>query len=293
MTGEVWLLHEAGNPSYRAGIEHSLQRGFRVVLSEHELARRFPGFRLHDGMIALYEESAGYLLCEQGITTHVEQAIQHGATIRSGEEVTSWVADGAGVRVETRQGMYTADRLILTTGPWAAELLGPLQFPMQVERRVNGFFRPQRPDWWSLEQGAPDFWLDVPEGSFYGMPAVGGIGLKIGRSAGEVTTARTIRRTIDDAEIAALRTVLDTYMPGAGGPEVRRMTCMCTYTVDGNFIIDHHPEYSHVTVACGFSGRGFKFAPVVGEILADLAVEGQTRHDIAFLSPTRFAATAA
>jgi sarcosine oxidase len=293
MTGEVWLLDEGRNPHYRGGVEHSLARGFRVVLGERDLAERFPGFRLHDGMIALYEESAGYLECELGIVTHVAQAERRGATIHHGEEATGWSVDGAGVRVATHRDVYHADRLIVTTGPWAAELLGDLDLPLRVERRVNGFFRPARPDWWTLEQGASDFLLDVPEGSFYGMPAMGDLGLKLGWSGGEVTTARTIRREIDDTEIDFLRDVLDKYMPGASGAETRRMTCMCTYTVDRNFIIDRHPAHPQVVFGCGFSGRGFKFAPVVGEILADLALDGQTRHDIGFLSAIRFADTAA
>jgi sarcosine oxidase len=291
-TGEVWLYHEASNPAYRAGIEDSIARGFRVDLSEQELANRFPGFRLHEGMRALYEEGAGFLRSEAGIITHVEQARRHDATIRLEEEVIAWQADGGGVRVETSRGAYLADRLILAAGAWSAELLGDLRFPMQVERRVNGFFRPTRPEIWSLEHGAPDFMLEVPEGSFYGMPAVGDIGVKIGLSAGEPTTARTIRRTIDDSEIDYLRAVLDRYLPGSSGPEMRRMTCMCTYTIDGDFVVDHHPEHEQVVLACGFSGRGYKFAPVTGEIVADLALDGGTRHNIDFLSPSRFVAHA-
>lgn len=292
LTGEVWLLHEAGNPAYRDGVAYSIAQGFRTVLSEQELAERFPGCRLHDGMIALYEASAGYLRCEPGIVAHVEQARRHGAAIRVEEGVTGWAPDGDGVRVETSKGTYHADRLVIGTGPWAAELLGDLRFPMQVERRVNGFFRPTRPDLWSVERGAPDFMIDEPEGSFYGMPAVGDVGVKIGVSMGEVTTARTIRREIDDAEIDFFRATLDKYLPGASGPEVRRITCMCTYTRDGHFIIDRHPGHAQVVFGCGFSGRGYKFAPVVGEILADLAMQGETRHDIGFLSASRFAAAA-
>lgn len=291
MTGEVWLLDQALNPGYRGGVAHSLERGFRVELDERDLVERFPGFRLHDGLIALYEASAGYLKSELGIITHVAQARRHGAEIHTDEEVTSWAADGDGVRVETRRGVYRAERLVITAGPWAAELLVDLDLPMRVERRVNGFFRPTRPDWWTLERGAPDFLLDVAEGSFYGMPAMGELGLKIGWSGGEVTTARTIRRGIDDAEIDFLRGVLDRYLPGASGPEMRRMTCMCTYTVDRNFIIDRHPEHPQVVFGCGFSGRGYKFAPVVGEILVDLALDGQTSHDVGFLSAARFTET--
>jgi sarcosine oxidase len=293
ITGEVWLLDQAANPDSRDGVDSSIERGFRVRLSEQELAERFPGCRLHDGMIALYEAGAGYLRCEAGVIAQVEQARRHGATIRLNEEVTGWTADGDGVQVETTRGRYRAGRLVITTGPWAPELLADLRLPMEVARRVNGFFRPARPDHWSVEQGAPDFLIDVAEGSFYGMPSVGDVGVKIGVSAGEPTTARTIRREIDDAEIDFFRVTLDKYLPGASGPELRRITCMVTYTPDRHFIIDRHPAHPQVSFGCGFSGRGYKFAPVVGEILADLATEGATRHDIGFLSAGRFQAAAA
>jgi sarcosine oxidase len=293
MTGEVKLLDARANPELRNAVDRMIGRGFQRLLSAEALAERFPGFRLEDGMLATFEAEAGYLRSEEGIVTHVELARRHGADIHVDEEVVGFTSDGDGVRVETSQGSYAADRLVITTGPWAVELLGDLDFPMQVERRVNGYFQPSRPDLWSHEAGAPDFILDVEEGHFYGMPSVGDIGLKIGLSAGPVTTARTIRRSVDLEEIAVLRGVLDRYMPGASGAEVRHITCMCTYTVDGDFIIDRHPAHERVIFGCGFSGRGYKFAPVVGEILADLAIDGATRHDIGFLSASRFAASAA
>jgi sarcosine oxidase len=119
--------------------------------------------------------------------------------------------------------------------------------------------------------------------------------LKIGRSRlidGPATTARTIDRTIRGGEIALLRDALDRYLPGACGPEVRRITCLEAYTADDHFIIDRHPAHPQVLLGCGFSGRGFKFGPTTGEILADLAIDGRTRHDIGFLSATRFAPAA-
>ncbi|MFN8592190.1 MAG: N-methyl-L-tryptophan oxidase [Thermomicrobiales bacterium] len=293
VTGEVWLVDLVLNPGLRPGIDRSIAHGFREELDERQLGERFPGFRLAAGLTALYEADAGFLHCEEGILTHLALAERNGATIHTGEEVTSWQSAGTGVRVETSAGSYLTDRLIITTGPWAAELLGDLALPFQVQRRVNGYFRPSRPDRWSREHGAPDFMLDVAEGSFYGMPDVADIGLKIGLSAGEGTTARSIRRTIEDEEIDDLRRVLDRYMPGASGSELRRITCMCTYTVDMHFIIDRHPRHDAVIFGCGFSGRGYKFAPVVGEILADLAVDGATSHDVAFLSAARFAASVA
>lgn len=289
MTGEVRLLDSERFPADRQAVEIMAMRGFLEVLDEADLTKRFPGFQVHDGLCATYEANAGYLRSEEGIITNCELARRHGAELRYDEEATGYTSDGDGVRVETSKGRYRADRLVITAGCWAEELLADLALPMQVERRVNGYFRPERPDLWSLEAGAPDFLLTVAEGSFYGMPSVGNVGLKIGLSAGPPTTARTIRRTVDPEEIAFLRGVLDRYMPGASGPEVRHITCMCTYTADRDFIIDRRPDNERVLFGCGFSGRGYKFAPVVGEILADLAIDGQTAHDIAFLAAGRFA----
>ncbi len=289
IVGEVRLIHPGGDPHFQSDAEEMQRRGFWEILSETDLAERFPGFRLHTGMLATYEANAGFLWSEAGIIAHIEVARQRGATIHASEEVLSWDIDGAGVKVNTTAGEYTADRLIVATGAWAADLLPGLSLPFQVIRSINGYFEPARPDWWKAESGAPDFLLYVPEGNFYGMPAVDGIGLKIGVSSKETTTARTIRRTVGADEIQALRDALDKYMPGASGPEMRHITCMDAYTRDGDFIIDRHPAHEQVIFGCGFSGRGYKFSPAVGEILADLATDGETRHDIAFLSSQRFA----
>lgn len=291
LLGEVHLVDPASYPSYPASAESMRERGLWQILSREDLAERFPGFRLRDGMLATYEKTAGFLRSEVGIVAHLGVAARHGATIQTAAEVIGWTADGDGVRVTTRADTYTADRLIITTGPWAAELLSDLRLPLRVERVVNGYFEPSRPDWWSAERGAPDFLLTVPEGSFYGMPAVDGVGLKIGLSGGfglGVTTARTIDRHVDDSEIDFLRYVLDTYMPGASGPALRHATCMCTYTPDKGFIVDRHPAHEQVLIGCGFSGRGYKFAPTIGEILADLATDGNARHGIGFMSAKRF-----
>ena len=292
MNGEVRLVDPIADPGSARNAEAMVAQGFQTWLSPQELAERFPGVRPGEGMRVTWEQRAGYIRCEQGVLTLLDQARQHGAQVRSSEPVTGFTPDGAGWRVSTIQGSYLADRVIVTTGPWAAEFLGDLGFPMQVQRRVNAYFRPTRPDWWSEEAGAPNFLLDVPEGDFYGMPATGNIGVKIGVSAGPVTTARTIDRTIAPEEMTFFRDVLDRYLPGASGEVAARSTCMCTYTVDGNFIVDRHPHQPGVLLGCGFSGRGFKFAPVVGEILTDLAITGETAHDIAFLSAGRFAARA-
>lgn len=294
--GELRLIAPGSDGRHGATAERMQAAGYWETLDEAAVRERFPGVRLHEGMLASYEAAAGFLWSERGIITHVEQAQRLGATIATNAAVQSWAADGDGVRVTTASGTYRAARLILSVGPWAPEQLAALRFPYRVIRSTNSYFTPQRPDWWSVEAGAPNVLLDVPEGSYYAIPSVDGLGFKIGRSAtewGTETTASTIRRTVDDSEVAMMRTALDTYLPGAAGTDLARITCMCTYTSDGHFIIDQHPEHPAVSIACGFSGRGYKFAPTVGEILADLAIDGRTRHEIGFLSAGRFATNAA
>lgn len=287
ITGEVRLAY-LSEPIDRA------HTGMVEVLDEASLGERYPGFRLHEGMTATYEADAGFLRPEACIAANLQLAAKHGASLHYDEEVTGWSTDGDGVRVETKQGSYSAAKLAITTGPWAAELLSDLNLPISVMRIVNGYFEPDRPDLWTVENGAPDFLLGVPEGNYYGMSSYEGIGLKIGRhESGEITTARTIRRTIDDSEIEMLRNVLDLYMPGASGRLIQAVTCMYTNSVDDDFIVDRHPLHEQVVIGCGFSGRGFKFSGVVGEILSELLTDGQTRHDIDFLSARRFNATPA
>lgn len=280
LNGEV-ALDSAGDDITRGGQ--------RELLDETAVRERFPGFAMYEGLRATHEAEAGYLRPEDGVAAHLEAAERLGATVRRPETVTDWRVEGSGVVVTTTTATYRADRLVLTTGPWAAELLAGLDLPLQVVRIVNAYFMPSRPDLWTAEQGAPNFTLDVPEGSFYGLPSIEGVGLKIGQhDGGEPTTARTIRREVDAAEIDHLRAVLDRYMPGASGPVTESITCMYTMTPDEQFIIEAHPQLPQVVYGCGCSGSSYKYSGVIGEILADLALTGSTGYDIDFLSSARF-----
>ena len=269
---------------------HELTLGGHLeLLDETTLRERFPGCNLREGMVATYEANAGFLRPEVGIAAHLEVAERNGATIRRPETVSDWRADGRGVAVTTSTGTYRAERLVLAAGPWSSELLDDLELPLQVIRIVNAYFAPTRPEIWTAEHGAPDFRLMVPEGSFYGIPSVEGLGLKIGRhDEGQPTTARTIRRDIDAAEIDYLRAVLDEYMPGASGPVTQAITCMYTMTPDEQYIIESHPAFPQVVYGCGCSGTSYKFSGVIGEMLADLALDGTTSYDSNFVSSARF-----
>lgn len=274
----------------RSAQEHRLPHEF---LSAADLVGRFPAFQVPDDIVAVYEPRAGILRPEEGVAAQLDVAQRHGAVVRHDEPVRRWLADGAGVRVETVHGTYRADRLVITTGPWAAELLADLGLPLSVRRVVNVHFEPADPGLFGPERCPIHMW-QVQEGEYYGFPALPGQGIKFGRHDDlEPCTPQTIRRTVDDRDVGVLRDVLDRYMPGAAGHVLHTLTCMYTLTPDEHFIIDLHPHHPQIVYGCGFSGHGFKFAPVIGEILADLALEGRTDHRIGFLSAARFVGTPA
>lgn len=257
-------------------------------LSAGQVAERFPGFDLPDDMLGVYEPRAGFVRPERAIEAHQQLAKRHGAEMRFAEEVVAWGVEGDSVRVRTTTETYLARRLVVTTGPWAAELLADLNLPLEVWRIVNAHFESSEPETFAAGR-CPIYLFDVPEGTYYGFPYISGIGLKIGRhDIGEVTTARTIRREIDPEEIDQLRRVLDRYLPGASGEVTRTLTCMYTMTPDEHFIIDCHPDHPQVVIGCGFSGHGYKFASAIGDVLAQLAMDGKTEQDVGFLSLERF-----
>lgn len=254
-----------------------------------EVNRRFPGYSLTENLAAVFEPNGGYLLPEQCVLAQLDLAARHGAEIRHTEPVLKWTAQNDNeVMVETSQGRYQAGRLVITTGPWASELLAGLGIPLTVQRIVNCHFEPDDPARFQPEV-FPVYLLEAPEGEYYGFPCLPGEGLKIGRhDIGEVCTPQTINRAVAPAEIAMLKAVIDRYMRGGANGFKWSLTCMYTNTPDRNFVIDRHPTQPQVVYGCGFSGHGFKFASVIGEILAEMAVEGKTRHSIEFLSAARF-----
>ncbi len=257
-------------------------------LTAKEAGERFPGVTLPDSLMAVLEPNAGYLLASKGVSVFQHLAGRHGAELRFEEPVVSWGVDGDGVRVSTGRETYLADRLVLAAGPWSSALLADLNLPLTVQRVANAHFRSTRHD---LFDGAhaPIFSLLMPEGHFYAIPGPAEIGFKIGRHDNlQTVSPDEVAQPVTDDEIAMFQHVLGTYLPGAAGPVISTLTCLYTMTPDKHFIIDRHPEHEQVVLACGFSGHGYKFAPVIGEILADLALDGTTTHPIEFLRASRF-----
>jgi sarcosine oxidase len=240
--------------------------------------------------MALFQPEGGFVLAEPAIEAQVRIAVSAGSEVRAREPVTSWhpTSEG-GVRVETAAGVYEAQQLVITAGAWVGGLQPPIAGVAVPERQVVGWFKPHRPENFTLDN-FPVFNLAVDGGRYYGFPVFGVPGFKIGRyhHLEEATTPETVDRELHDRDEAVLRSVISQHFPDADGPTIDLKTCMFTNTPDEHFLIGALPDHPQVQVAAGFSGHGFKFAPVIGEILADLAQHGHTDHDISMFSPSRF-----
>lgn len=264
------------------------------VLEAAEVNSRFPGYRLPEGHMAVYQPDGGYLMSERCIVASVNAALAAGAEVRGREGVIGWSVHGDGVQVETKKGTYRADRLVVTAGAWSMGLVDFLDGLAVPERQVLGWFQPRVPARFTPES-FPIFNLEVEEGHFYGFPVETIPGFKLGRyhHRGEVVDPDTMEREPSVEDERVLREAVDRYFPDAAGPTLTMKTCLFTNTPDEHFVVDRHPELPQVVVAAGFSGHGFKFASVIGEILADLAVDGSTPHDIELLRFARLAASGA
>ncbi|MFB9442300.1 N-methyl-L-tryptophan oxidase [Dactylosporangium vinaceum] len=257
------------------------------MLDAQAIRRRFPQFRPADDDVALFERLVGVLRPEAAVEANLALAGRHGAELHFHEPVEAWTEAGGRVTVRTANGTYEADQLVICPGAWAPQLLPDLGVPLVVERQVQFWFQPT-----SHTPEMPIFIWEDPSGTqVYGFPPIDGEIKVAFFRGGDQTTPDTIDRGIRDEEVERIAGYLSTRVPHIPGTFLRAKTCMYTNTPDTHFVIARHPGHERVTVACGFSGHGFKFVPVVGEILADLALGGATDHPIALFDPRRALAT--
>lgn len=267
---------------------------YHEVLDAATIRRRFPPLHVPSDAIALYERKAGFLRPEASVEAHLRRAAELGAELHFEEPALAWEASpsGDGVRVVTVRGSYEAERLIIAPGAWAPTLLADLGIPFSIERQVLFWFAPRD----GTTPFAPDrfpiyIWETDAETAFYGFPAQEGPpgGVKVAfHTGGTPTDAETIRRDVAPEEVTAIRDIIAPRIPALDGELLATATCMYTKVPDEHFVIGMHPRHPQVVVASPCSGHGFKFASVIGEILADLADQGRAALPIGFFNPTRF-----
>ncbi len=272
----------------RAAREHDLPL---EVLRRREVNERYPTLRMRDNELALFEPDAGVLAPERGIAAQLQVAATHGAEMRFNAPMLNWsVTDDGGFAVQLADGSSIRARaLVLALGPWFGEILETLGVPIRVQRNVQAWFTPAM-----AAYGVghfPGFLVDRPEfpAPLYGFPDFGD-GVKAAfHGWGDFTAPDDLDRSVDmTRDIAPLTRALADWMPGAAQTFREAKACMYSLTPDQHFVVDCHPQHARLILCGGFSGHGFKFAPVIGEIAAGLALDGATPHPIEFLSLARF-----
>lgn len=288
---EVGLL-EVGPP------EGIVVPGVLAAADEHDLAidrfttgelrAEFPDFDFADGQVGVFEQRAGFLRVEDCVRAALDVAATGGATVRTGEAVRSIEPSGGGWDVVTDRGSVSAGSIVVTAGPWAGRVLAealPVAAAHLTPRRKSlfwvGYDSPPRND-------LPCFFFELDDGMFYGFPP-DDRGLKVAEHTGghDLVDPDDVERSIDPVEHARISGFLADHVPGATGELVAHEACLYTMTPDEHFIVDPLPGGPGAVVA-GLSGHGFKFAPVLGRAMADLAVDGRTNLPIGFLSAARF-----
>jgi sarcosine oxidase len=266
--------------------EHSIPY---EVLSGTELNERFPAFDLPADHEAIFQPDGGFLDPEACITAHVTAAQEHGATVRARESVLDWQPTEDGVEVRTEKDEYEADRLVVTAGAWASEMIEELDGLAVPERRVLAWLQPKEPELYRPDS-FPIFAIDVEEGFFYGSPIHRVPGFKFGRRPRirEQVDPDTMPRETNRQDEEILRSFADRYFPSGAGPTMRMAACIVTMSPDEGFIIDTHPAHPQVSFAAGLSGSGFQVSSAVGELLGDMATDETPAVDPEIFGLDRF-----
>ncbi len=281
-----------GGEMFRGALEAAEEHDIaHEVLDGADLRRRHPGYAgIGDDIKVVWQPDGGFLLAERTMVAHANGARAAGADLSFEEAVHGWEPTANGdVRVTTAQGAYEAGRLVICAGPWAGQLVPALRTLAVPERQVLAWLTPRRPELFTADR-FPVFLLDVEGGSYYGFPVHDGHGFKFGwyhhfRERIDPDADDRVTRADDER---ALRAFAGRYFPDGAGPTEMMKACIFTNTPDEHFVVDRLDDAPQVTVISACSGHGYKFCSVIGEIAADLAIDGSTRHDIGLFALDRF-----
>ena len=279
--------------SIEAATNHGLS--YEVKMPD-DIRAHYPQVSIPDDYVAFVEKQCGVLLAEKCIGRLLLQACSRLINARPNEAVMSWSASAQGVSVKTKTRTFDAARLVICAGPWSSGILRDLNVPLTVTRQIVGFTAPTDPKQFTMGT-LPVMCMEAPDGAFYYTIPICRTGgrrsdfFKAARhNPGLTVTPSSVNRATNPEDAESFLPGLREFLHGAAGPVAAMDVCLYTNTPDGHFVVDKHPEHDNVVFACGFSGHGFKFAPVIGEALADLALEGKTALPVGFLGVGRFAA---
>ncbi|MGB0716313.1 MAG: N-methyl-L-tryptophan oxidase [Phycisphaerae bacterium] len=254
-----------------------------------EARRRWPQFKPDADMTVLFEEDAGYLLIEECILAFVERSRALGATLLFETPMTNWEAlSSGGYRVTCGDREFESESVVFSVGPWASRWLDTDTFDLTVRRKPVFWFHTGQPQL-QAAYPCPAFGFETSTGFMYGIPTPGHDLMKAGNHDGGETVddPSSVDRNIRPSERDEATSFLRSYTTASDAALRDQSVCMYTMTPDEHFILDQHPDHNGVYVACGFSGHGYKFASLLGEVIADWTSEGQTSHPVGFLALNR------
>ncbi|MFL2746498.1 MAG: N-methyl-L-tryptophan oxidase [Dehalococcoidia bacterium] len=259
------------------------------IFTSTELSKKFPAYLLPEEYSSVFQKDGGFLVPESCIKLYVNESINNGADVKQNCKVLDWESDGNIVTVSTSDGNFKTKKLVITAGAWTGILQDEMSRFLTPERQVVSWFKPESPEYYNSDQ-FPVFNMEVPEGRYYGFPIHHYEGTKIGRYGHlkENINPDSISREITDLDIATLRVPMEKYFQPTNPEPLFSQVCMFTNTPDEHFVLDYLPGNDSVFIASGFSGHGFKFASVIGELISDLMVDGGTEFDLGLFSLDRF-----
>jgi len=252
-----------------------------------EAMKKWPGLTLPANLVACFEPTAGILRVEACIRAYKKLALETGARLQTNEKVVG-IQTGEIVQVQTGSQVYEAKHLIVTAGAWATELLETLDIslPVTPTRKTFAWFEADEQLYSDLI--FPAYCFEFADSSYYGFPSIDGAGLKLGRhDGGEEINPNVPLRPFDDMDSVDLQNFIEQFMP-QHGPLKYGKTCKYSMTPDEDFIIDFLPTHQNIVIAAGFSGHGFKFSSAVGEVLAELTLNGACKQDLTRFQLSRF-----
>ncbi|MBI3859648.1 MAG: N-methyl-L-tryptophan oxidase [Thaumarchaeota archaeon] len=257
------------------------------VMSGREVNENFPAFSLEDEETAVFEERAGILFPEECVSTFVGEAKLLGCDFKFEEQVSGWRGRKEGIEIRTEKETYSANKLVFCSGAWTGPLI-PGVVPLECERQVPMWFDAKGDPRFGAER-MPIFVAEEADArTFYGIPDVGQ-GVKAAmHHGGKMVAPETVDREVTEDDVRPVREFISRKLSGLNPEPISSTTCLYTNTPDSNFVVDFHPDDERVMIVSACSGHGFKFAPVLGEVVSDLLTVGKTTQDISFLGISRF-----
>jgi sarcosine oxidase len=257
-------------------------------LDAAEIRKRWPVFRVDDDVRGLFQSDGGIAMAARATQAHQHMAISHGATLLANSPVSAIRESVGEIDVEAGGTRYRCKKLAIAAGPWTNGALRHfgLQLPLEVTKEQVTYFAPADPAPFAPERFPVWIWMDDP--CFYGFPTFGEAGPKVAQDAGGKPIDPDTRSFEPDPDnMERVRGFLAQHLPAALGPPIYTKTCLYTLTPDRDFVVDFVPGSSSNVVFFVGAGHAFKFASVLGKILAELLVQGKSESDLSLFSASR------